>query len=70
MQPAKILGIDAGTLSIGEKADICIYNPNTNWIMKTEQMMSAGRNTPFEGWEFKGKVVHTLLNGKQVYSHQ
>ena len=32
-QPAKILGIDAGTLSVGEKADICIYNPNTSWIM-------------------------------------
>jgi dihydroorotase len=67
-QPAKILGIDAGTLSVGEKADICIYNPETNWILKTEQMLSAGRNTPFEGWEFKGKVTHTLLNGKVVYS--
>ncbi|MDH5396118.1 MAG: dihydroorotase, partial [Gammaproteobacteria bacterium] len=67
-QPAKILGIDAGTLSVGEKADICIYNPETNWILKTENMLSTGRNTPFEGWEFKGKVVHTLLNGKVVYS--
>lgn len=69
-QPAKILGIDAGTLSVGEKADICIYNPNTNWIMKTEDMLSAGRNTPFEGWEFKGKVVRTLLNGKTVFSNE
>ena len=68
-QPAKILGIDAGTLSLGEKADICIYNPNTNWIMKTEDMLSAGHNTPFEGWEFKGKVVRTLLNGKTVFSN-
>ena len=67
-QPAKILGIDAGTLSVGEKADICIYNPNTNWIMQAEQMLSAGRNTPFEGWELKGKVEHTLLNGEVVYS--
>ena len=68
-QPAKILGIDAGTLSVGENADICIYNPNTNWIMKTEDMLSAGRNTPFEGWEFKGKVVRTLLDGKTVFSN-
>lgn len=67
-QPAKILGIDAGTLSVGEKADICIYNPQTNWIMKKENMVSAGRNTPFAGWEFKGKVKHTLLNGNIVYS--
>lgn len=67
-QPAKILGIDAGTLSVGEKADVCIYNPDTNWILDTNKMISAGRNTPFEGWEFKGQVTHTLLNGKIVFS--
>ena len=66
--PAKILGIDAGTLSLGEKADICIYNPETNWILQPETMLSAGHNTPFAGWELKGKVMHTLLNGKIVYS--
>ena len=69
-QPAKILGIDAGTLSVGEKADICIYNPDTNWILKTEDMLSKGHNTPFAGWEFKGKVTHTLVNGKIVFSHE
>ena len=66
--PAKILGIDAGTLSLGEKADICIYNPDTSWILQPETMLSTGHNTPFAGWEFKGKVTHTLLNGKVVYS--
>ena len=68
-QPAKILGIDAGTLSLGEKADICIYNPETNWLMNTDKMVSAGKNTPFEGWEFKGKITHTLLNGKIVFTN-
>ncbi len=68
-QPAKILGIDAGTLSLGEKADICIYNPDTNWLMDTDKMVSTGKNTPFEGWEFKGKVVRTLLNGKTVFTN-
>ena len=67
-QPAKILGIDAGTLSVGEKADICIYNPNSNWTLKTENMLSAGKNSPFEGWELKGKVTHTLLNGNVVFT--
>ncbi|MFK5913349.1 MAG: dihydroorotase [Woeseiaceae bacterium] len=67
-QPAKILGIDAGTLSPGEKADICIYNPESSWMMKPENMISAGKNTPFEGWELKGKVMHTLLNGKIVFT--
>jgi len=67
-QPAKILGIDAGTLSLGEKADICIYNPTISWQMKASNLLSAGKNSPFEGWELKGKVMHTLLDGKVVYS--
>ena len=67
-QPAKILGIDAGTLSLGEAADICIYDPEASWIMDSSKMISAGKNSPFEGWELKGKVQHTLLNGKVVYS--
>ena len=66
-QPAKILGIDAGTLSIGEKADICIYNPDTSWILETDKMISRGHNSPFAGWELKGQVAHTLLNGKVVF---
>ena len=66
-QPAKILGIDAGTLSVGEKADICIYNPQTSWIVDPDKMLSSGHNTPFSGWELKGKVTHTLLNGNIVY---
>lgn len=66
-QPAKILGIDAGTLSVGEKADICIYDPDAHWILNKDTMISAGRNTPFENWELTGKVSHTLLNGKIVY---
>ena len=69
-QPAKILGIDAGTLSVGEKADICIYNPDANWILSSNEMISSGRNTAFEGWEFKGRVTHTLLDGKTVFNHQ
>lgn len=68
LQPAKILGIDAGTLSIGEKADICIYDPEQHWTLTPENMISNGHNTPFANWEFKGKVMHTLLNGKLVYS--
>ena len=66
-QPAKILGIDAGTLSVGEKADICIYNPLTSWIVEPDKMLSNGHNSPFAGWELKGKVMYTLLNGNIVY---
>lgn len=69
-QPAKILGLDAGTLSVGEAADICIFNPNTSWTLKRENMLSAGKNSPFIDWELKGQVTHTLLNGRIVFERK
>jgi len=65
--PARILGIDAGTLSLGATADICIYNPESYWTFDKNKLVSCGHNTPFSGWEFKGRVTHTLLGGNQVY---
>ncbi len=67
-QPARILGIDAGTLSVGEHADVCIYDPAQSWIMDSDKLVSQGKNSPFNGWELKGKVTHTLLNGNIVYT--
>ena len=66
-EPAKILEIDAGTLSIGNRADICIYNPDTKWVFNRDEMLSQGKNSPFDGWEFKGKVETTFVNGKKVF---
>ncbi|MBN4080371.1 dihydroorotase [Beggiatoa alba] len=67
LEPAKILGIAAGHLSLNSAADICIFNPATHWTVKPEQFISAGHNTPFSGWELQGKVSHTLLDGRIVY---
>ena len=67
IEPAKILGIDAGHLSVNAAADICIYNPAISWTVKAEQFISSGHNTPFSSWELQGKVTHTLLDGKIVY---
>lgn len=66
--PATILGIEAGTLGIGKAADICILNPEAEWTFNVNEMHSRGRNTAFGGWHFTGKVVHTLVDGKLVYS--
>lgn len=65
-EPAAILGINAGTLSPGQIADICIINPELEWQLDTSRMLSLGLNTPFEGWGFKGKVSHTIINGDLV----
>lgn len=66
--PAHILGIDAGTLSIGKAADICIINPETEWRFDANDMQSRGKNTPFSGWHFSGQGMYTLVDGKMVYS--
>lgn len=68
VKPARILGIDAGTLAVGQAADICIFDPNYTWQLAPENMHSKGHNSPFLGWEFKGRVSYTLINGKVVYT--
>lgn len=65
--PARILGRDLGTLREGAPADVCIFDPDRYWTLDSERMHSQGRNTPFEGWEFRGRVTHTLFRGTPVY---
>ena len=68
--PAKILGIEAGTLQQGTDADVVIFDPDAFWCLEADTMLSAGKNTPFiEQW-FSGRVISTLLAGKMVYSSQ
>jgi len=67
-EPAKILGLDLGNLEIGSTADICIYNPKEVWSFTEENIQSEGVNSPFLGWEFEGRVTHTLFEGKVVYN--
>jgi len=66
-QPANILGIDAGSLTVGSPADVCIFDASANWIFKTEEMISNGHNSPFDGWDMIGQVNVTLLNGNISY---
>lgn len=67
--PARILGIDAGTLNSGSIADICIFDPHYYWTLTPQNMVSQGHNTPFLDWELKGMVTHTLFAGNIVYRH-
>ena len=66
-KPAQLLNINAGSLAPGSPADICVFNPNTEWELTPENINSQGKNTPFLHQKFKGKVTHTLVNGKFVY---
>lgn len=65
--PTKILGIDAGTLGEGSKADIVIFDPEQEFIVDKEKMKSKSRNTPFDGMKLFGKVKFTVKDGTIIY---
>lgn len=66
-KPAEILGLDLGTLSIGKPADIAIIDLEKHFSVDRNRFLSAGKNTPFHGWELSGVVTDALLNGQLVY---
>ena len=66
--PAQITGIHAGHLSIGTPADICIIDPDCDWMLTTEHMESEGKNSPFLGWSFQNQVTHTLVDGELIFA--
>ncbi|MDP1717506.1 MAG: dihydroorotase [Burkholderiales bacterium] len=64
---ARILNIDAGHLSAGSAADICVFDPERCWKVEPAALKSQGKNTPYLGLELKGKVRQTLVEGLIVY---
>lgn len=68
--PAKILGIPAGTLQEGQNANLVIFDPDIFWDLTAKNMLSAGKNTPFIDQGFIGQVISTLLAGEIVYSKE
>ncbi len=67
--PARTLGLEAGTLTTGASADLCIVDPDAYWTFEREHMHSRGRNTPFHGWSFEHRVSHTFIDGQLVFEH-
>ena len=67
IEPARLLKIDAGTLSIGARADVTLIDPELEWTVRIDQFESASRNSPFNGWKLKGRAVRTITGGKTVW---
>lgn len=65
--PARVLGLESGTLEIGARADVCIFNPDEKWILDKNELASKSKNTPFDGHEMLGKVHATIVNGKIIH---
>lgn len=66
VNPAKALGLNKGTLSVGADADITVIDLNEEWTVEQEKLKSKSKNTPFVGWKMKGRAVATIVGGKRV----
>jgi dihydroorotase len=64
VKPAQVIGIEAGTLSVGAPADITLFDPNAEWVVEVTQLASKSKNTPFGGWTMVGKVTETIVGGQ------
>jgi dihydroorotase len=64
INPARILGIDKGTLRVGADADVTIIDPQARWHVSVDHLRSKSRNTPFGGWELTGRADTVIVGGK------
>ena len=67
VNPAKILGIEAGTLSTGAPADIALVDLDEVWTVDENKLHGKSKNTPFKGRQLCGKVKKTILGGRIVF---
>jgi len=66
--PAGVVGLPhRGTLAPGAQADVTIFDPRLKWKFDAQSSLSKSKNTPFDGWEFRGKVHATIVKGKIVF---
>jgi dihydroorotase len=66
--PARIFDLNGrGSLARGSFADVTIFDPKKRWTFEAARSRSASHNTPFDGWQFTGKIICTIVGGKMVY---
>jgi len=67
VNPAKILGVDKGSLTVGADADLIIIDAEKEFVLEKKGIVSKSKNSPFIGSKVKGLVEYTICNGKIVY---
>ena len=68
--PARILGIQGGSLAVGAPAHVTVLAPDVTTEVAARDFRSKGRNTPFEGWTLRGAVAATIIDGQTVYINE
>jgi dihydroorotase len=64
VSPARVIGIDKGTLTRGKQGDVTIIDPNAEWQIDVNNFLSKSRNCPYHGWKIHGKVEKTIVGGE------
>jgi dihydroorotase len=70
VNPARILGIDKGTLQIGADADVTVIDPKIRWTVDPAEFRSRSTNTPFAGWELTGQAEVVIVGGRIRFRRQ
>jgi len=65
--PAKILGVNKGSLDIGNDADLCVFDINKPWVVNKDKLKSKSKNTPIENRKLQGKILKTFIKGELAY---
>ncbi len=65
--PARLLGVEGGSLAVGSRADVVVFDPAAQWVVEPEARHSRSRNTPFAGMTLTGRVRYTFLAGRPTY---
>jgi dihydroorotase len=69
VNPARILRVPGGSLSVGAPADITVLAPDLDVTIDAAKMRSRSKNTPFDGWRLRGGVAATIVSGRTVYAN-
>lgn len=67
IEPARVLGIDAGRIEVAGAANLCVFAPSQSVSVAPPRFISQGRNTPFTGRELPGRVLYTIAQGRLVH---
>jgi dihydroorotase len=67
---AQVFGLPGGTLRRGAAGDVTVFDAGAAWIVEPERFLSKSRNSPFRGWELRGRVTHTIVGGKVVHEEE
>jgi dihydroorotase len=65
--PARVAGLEAGTLRVGAVADVVVFDPEARWLVEASALASQGKHTPFLGYEMPGQVRATVVAGHVAY---